>query len=485
MHPNRSYIFSHMLTMSRKGLLILVFLSSVVALCVARQPHDADIDDNEFAEFEEFEDEEEEAVIEEEPIVEKKVQPRDIAGEEVEEEDDEVVVETEDDEFEHLQDEEEFEGFDKERGSTKGKSQDKLPDLEMAKVPLHLRTNWDSFYLEMLMIAGLGVYFLNFLAGKTKNGKLAQCWLGSHREILESNFAIVGDDGSAKEVTSGILMKDSENVYALWCSGRTCVEGMLVELKLLKRQDLINCLLRLFKPASDQVVVTVDMEKAIMDKFVFCIAHKKVATKLHKDMQDLSQFTERKNVDRYDLPASYQVLSEVGEATSAILDKKVCQVLTKFEGLVDFMHFSDQYSGPKNQDESQPTKMPTTKSVLIFSFNVPGRGKTKTSDMEVIRPLLQLVFYCMDKIGRLQLSREAKNKSEKNRQKAEEVFLKQAHAQRQEAAQARREEKKRAEKERLLSEEDPDKARKLEERESRREMKRKQPKMKMMKMKAM
>lgn len=57
---------------------------------------------------------------------------------------------------------------------------------------------------------------------------------------------------------------------------------------------------------------------------------------------------------------------------------------------------------------------------------------------------------------------KAKNKSEKNRQKAEEVFLKQAHAQRQEAAQARREEKKRAEKERLLSEEDPDKARKLE-----------------------
>jgi hypothetical protein len=63
-----------------------------------------------------------------------------------------------------------------------------------------------------------------------------------------------GDDGTGKEATEGVLMKESENVYALWCSGRTCVEGMLVQLKLLKRQDLVNVLLHLFKPASDQIV---------------------------------------------------------------------------------------------------------------------------------------------------------------------------------------------------------------------------------------
>jgi hypothetical protein len=30
-------------------------------------------------------------------------------------------------------------------------------------------------------------------------------------------FSIVGDDGSGTEVNSGILMKESENVYSLWC----------------------------------------------------------------------------------------------------------------------------------------------------------------------------------------------------------------------------------------------------------------------------
>lgn len=59
-------------------------------------------------------------------------------------------------------------------------------------MPVHLRTNWDSFYVEILMLAGLGVYFLNFLQGKSKNHKLAQSWLSAHRDILEQNFSIVG-----------------------------------------------------------------------------------------------------------------------------------------------------------------------------------------------------------------------------------------------------------------------------------------------------
>ena len=70
-------------------------------------------------------------------------------------------------------------------------------------------------------------------------------------------FVLIGDDGQSKEATSGTLMKESEHVYALWCSGRVCVEGMLVELKLLKRQDLINVMSNLFKPAADQIVSTV------------------------------------------------------------------------------------------------------------------------------------------------------------------------------------------------------------------------------------
>jgi hypothetical protein len=35
------------------------------------------------------------------------------------------------------------------------------------------RTNWENYYLEILMVAGILVYFLNFFSGKSKNQKVS------------------------------------------------------------------------------------------------------------------------------------------------------------------------------------------------------------------------------------------------------------------------------------------------------------------------
>ena len=45
---------------------------------------------------------------------------------------------------------------------------------------------------------------------------------------------IIGDDGLTENTENVNLVKESENIFTLWCSGRTCCEGMLVELKLIK-----------------------------------------------------------------------------------------------------------------------------------------------------------------------------------------------------------------------------------------------------------
>jgi hypothetical protein len=37
---------------------------------------------------------------------------------------------------------------------------------------------------------------------------------------------------------------------------------------------------------------------------------------------------------------------------------------------------------------------------------VAGKGKTKTTDMENMKPLMQLVFYVVDKVARVSLSKE-------------------------------------------------------------------------------
>lgn len=48
--------------------------------------------------------------------------------------------------------------------------------------------------------------------------------------VLNQSCA-TGDDGSGDEPQQGILVKESESHYSLWCSGRVNCEGLLVELK--------------------------------------------------------------------------------------------------------------------------------------------------------------------------------------------------------------------------------------------------------------
>ncbi|XP_069698339.1 PAT complex subunit CCDC47 isoform X2 [Periplaneta americana] len=467
--------------------LVLVLLLATQAWCSSH--YREDLEDNEFAEFEDFEEDEEEPLPKEDDPQAQAAKTRkveELDEEEEEDEDEDAIVEDDESEFDHFQDEEEFEGFDSERVSSGSKLDDKeAPKITITKVPLHFRTNWDSFYLEMLMIAGLVVYALNFFTGKSKNNKLANAWFMTHKSLLEENFSLVGDDGKMENENPG-LVKDSENLYTLWCSGRTCCEGMLVELKFLKRQDLVAVLAQLMRPGSDQVHIKVDMNREDMDSFVFCVATKKTALRLAKDMADLSVYCpERRSVEKYGLPSNFTLLSEIVEVSASLLDSRVVAVLNKYADYVDYIHFSDQFSGPKQPDDSSLTKLPDTKKVLMFGFNIPVKGRPVHEAMEQMRPLLQLVFYCMDKVKRFRLSKEAKNKAEKNRLRVEEAFLKTTHAARAEAAAARREEKKRQEKERILLEDDPDKQRKWEDREMKRQMKKKAPKMKQLKVKAL
>nr|XP_032801875.1 coiled-coil domain-containing protein 47 isoform X3 [Petromyzon marinus]XP_032801877.1 coiled-coil domain-containing protein 47 isoform X3 [Petromyzon marinus] len=494
-----------------------------------------DRDEDDFAEFEEFgEDEDEDGFFPESggkrtpappikshapwedarPSTERAARPTGAVdddeddGGEVSDEDDEVNGEAADD-FEDSDnpdeddveqfDEEEFEGI---RDKSGGKKHSIDTPIRILVVPDHLQNGWECYYLEILMVTGLLAYIVNYMIGRNKNSRLAQAWFNSHRELLEANFSLVGDDGTAKEVMStGALNQENEHVYSLWCSGRVCCEGMLVQLKFLKRQDLLNVLARMMRPTSDQVNIKVTMTIDDMDSMVFAVGTKKAVSRLHKEMQDLSLYcTDKpKPLGRYGLPDSLVVLSESSEITDCLLDLKMISFLKAHAETIESIHMSDQYSGPKvPQEESQPIKLPDAKKCLLFTFNVPGAGHTSPRDMEGMLGLMKMVIYCMDKMKRFRLGKEAKQKAERNRTRVEENFLKLTHVQRQEAAQSRREEKKRAEKERIMNEEDPERQRKLEvpcvpsvflwEVQIRREQKKKekkQMKMKQIKVKAM
>lgn len=129
----------------------------------------------------------------------------------------------------------------------------KKDGIQFTKIPLHLRTSWESYYIEFICIFALAIYFLNYMAGRSRNIKLANTWFEKNKDILEYNFALVGDDLKQKIQEPGLL-KETENVYTLWCSGRTLIDGMLIEIRLQKRQDLFSTIVSYFKPINDKIV---------------------------------------------------------------------------------------------------------------------------------------------------------------------------------------------------------------------------------------
>merc|ERR1719189_2054621 len=349
--------------------------------------------------------------------------------------------------------------------------------IKIVNIPAHLRTNWENFYVEIIMIIGIVVYFINFFTGKSKNQKIANQVFNAHRNTLESQFSLVGDDGTKNvEEIQEPLMKDSENWFRFWCSGRICCEGMLVELKLLKRQDLVGVVSNLMKPSNDQIHIRVDMSPEDMDSFIFCIANKKSSLRLSKEMNDLATYCpDRRPADKFDIPGSYFIMSEVAEVASAMLDAKLVSMFKKFPDAIDTIHFSDQFTGPKPGEDQQPLELPQGKHVLIFVFNImTGKDKSLEEAIEETKPLMQLVFYCLDKVKRYKLSREAKAKADKNRTRVAENHWKSIHAVKAEKAAEEREKRRK-------EIEDPEKQRKMEEKEARRDKKKGAPKIKQLK----
>uniref|UniRef100_H2YJ03 PAT complex subunit CCDC47 n=1 Tax=Ciona savignyi TaxID=51511 RepID=H2YJ03_CIOSA len=234
---------------------------------------------------------------------------------------------------------------------------------------------------------------------------------------------------------------------------------MLVELKLLKRQDLISVIAHRMKPSRDQVTISISMIS--LPSIVFCVGNKKSVANLHKNMQDLSLYCTDKarGGEKCGLPSSVLMLSELyGDVVNLILDSTVVRVLKDNEQTFDSLHISDQYSGAKPIDqEDDNAATPETTKKIVLVLNLPE----KSSEIADMVPLLKMVIYLGDKLKKMKLSRESQQKADKHRADVADRYLKQTHAQRQEAAQLKKEEKARALKERMMNEDDPEKQRRL------------------------
>ncbi|KPJ15590.1 Coiled-coil domain-containing protein 47 [Papilio machaon] len=433
----------------------LVLLSIALLLCsvYVKAFEDPTLEDDDFAEFEQFDADDDATVAdfsedEKEVPVEKKAPTKDKFSQQRDVEDD-MLVEDEDNEFEHFQDPEEFEGF---QDSVPRSSEQ--PKITISKVPISVRRRWDAYWLEGILCCALAAYAMAYVIGRAKNTSIALNFLKLHKPLLEDNFTLVGETGADVACAEGERgwRREAEHCFTMWCSGRVCCEGMLLTLKLIKVTIV-------FLRETGADVACAEGERGWRREAEHC----------------------------FTMWCSGRVCCEgmlltlkLIKATAGVLDSRLCGAITQYQKHVQYIHISDRYCGPKLMEDTAMTKPPETERVLLASFALsPGGGGDE------VRPLLQLVFYLLEKLKRLRLSKEALAKCEKRRQKVAEAWLRGAHAARQEQAAQRREEKRKQEKERILAEDDPEKQRRWELKEQKRQQKRKAPKLKQLKVKAL
>lgn len=153
--------------------------------------------------------------------------------------------------------------------------------------------------------------------------------------------------------------------------------------------------------------IKVELSKDSMDTFVLAICNKKSAQRLFKDMVDLKQYCVNvaKGDEKYGLPNGFSLLSEIAEASGAMIDSRLIAMLTKYSNQIESIHISDQFSGlvMQEQDTQQAAVRPDTKKMLILTYTF-----TDKTEMDELKPIMQLVIYLVEKLKRYKLSREVR-----------------------------------------------------------------------------
>ncbi|KAL5567341.1 hypothetical protein UlMin_030505 [Ulmus minor] len=341
-------------------------------------------------------------------------------------------------------------------------------DPAASETPKSVAVSPKSYIVEIVCGSFLIVFAINYFTGKRENENIALAWaakFAAKDSIFDKNFSLLGV-GEGED--SPLLLKEGQNVFKFYASGRRYCQGLLATMELKSRHDLIARLCNLIVPCKDEISFEVYMNDDAMDHVVFAVAKKKAAKVMQKEVRDLQRFAGVLSPPggRKWVTEEFAVVSESKEVandliTEAVLDQVFGEkAYEKFgKGFIS-MHFSDQHLG-------------THRKMLLFKFALPN-----VNNMADMTRLVALVPYYIDLVGRYRLSSQARSKTEATRNKAAQEAYRELHNARQEALQ-----KKKAEKKKLMEEAEAklsaEAIRKKEAKERARQMKKSMPKVKM------
>uniref|UniRef100_A0A0D3G809 DUF1682 domain-containing protein n=1 Tax=Oryza barthii TaxID=65489 RepID=A0A0D3G809_9ORYZ len=327
-----------------------------------------------------------------------------------------------------------------------------------------------AYTVEIACVSFLICFLLNYFTGKRQNEAIALAWatrFATRDSIFDKNFSLLGT-GDGKDTP--LLMKEGQDVFKFYASGRRYCQGMLATMEMRARHDLLSKLVELVFPRKDTITFEVVMNEEAMDHVMLAVARKKAAKTMQKEERDLQKFAgvlTSAPAGRRWVADELAVVAESKEVagdmiTEAVLDQVLGdKAFEKFGKWFISLHFSDQLAG-------------SYKKVLSFKFVLPD-----ASNMAEMTRLVALVPYYIDLVGRYKLSNHARSKTEAARTKAAQEAFREQQGLRQEALQ-----RKKAEKKKLMEEAEAklsaEALRKKEEKERARQMKKSMPKVKML-----
>ncbi|KAI3378470.1 hypothetical protein SNEBB_007220 [Seison nebaliae] len=353
-------------------------------------------------------------------------------------------------------------------------------DVE-SKIPLR----WEAYNGELLIIIFVIIYLTNYLFGRQNNQEIISHWYNMNKEFLNENFLFVGDDGMPLNTTpptplanmtgSGELLKLNECSYALWCSGRENNDGLLISMRLQKRHDLLSYLysLSLSQKNSDDIILKLNLQSTdVAEPFVFCLTNKRCSSEIQQKYLEINRYCQEKNLSKFDIDnKQYLAFSEIDDIISIIMNDSIFSRLFKEScKFFNYLLISDQHS------YSSLTGGGVYSTVVILSFNLNTK-KLSSGDFPSnghALDYLKFLLYLNDKLNKIHLGKEAKNKIKLNRRRIEEESAKHLHYERSENAQQRKDQVKKLNKQKIYDEDDPVKQRKMEEKERKKELKQKQ-----------
>ncbi|XVE67466.1 hypothetical protein DITRI_Ditri08aG0163500 [Diplodiscus trichospermus] len=192
-------------------------------------------------------------------------------------------------------DEDEFEGLPVEQPPPEPPkvTENATPNDEDPKTtskPQSTAVSKKSYTVEITFVSLLIVFIINYFTGKRENENLALAWaakFATKGSIFEKNFSLLGV-GEGED--SPLLLKEGQNVFKFYASGRRYCQGLLGTMELKSRHDLISRLFNLVVPCKDEITFEVYMNDEAMDQVVFAVAKKKAAKGMQKEVRDLQRF---------------------------------------------------------------------------------------------------------------------------------------------------------------------------------------------------